>query len=101
MQLYGLHKVALEGPCLEPQPMALMVSARTKWNAWQRVGSTSREPAMEQYIQVLTENIPQWMHDHGCTTDVGIQRNKEISVAEQIRLGSEMSTTHTGDSSTS
>ena len=31
MQLYGLHKVALEGPCLESQPMALMVSARTKW----------------------------------------------------------------------
>ncbi|XP_057779929.1 acyl-CoA-binding domain-containing protein 3-like isoform X2 [Salvia miltiorrhiza] len=31
MQLYGLHKIALEGPCLEPQPMALMVSSRTKW----------------------------------------------------------------------
>lgn len=31
MQLYGLHKVALEGPCLEPQPMAFMVSASAKW----------------------------------------------------------------------
>lgn len=31
MQLYGLHKVAVEGPCCEPQPMALMVSARGKW----------------------------------------------------------------------
>lgn len=31
MQLYGLHKVAVEGPCFEPQPMALMVSARGKW----------------------------------------------------------------------
>ncbi|CAK9155408.1 unnamed protein product [Ilex paraguariensis] len=31
MQLYGLHKVAMEGPCHEPQPMALKVSARVKW----------------------------------------------------------------------
>ncbi|KAJ9567567.1 hypothetical protein OSB04_003533 [Centaurea solstitialis] len=31
MQLYGLHKVATEGPCYEAQPMALKVSARAKW----------------------------------------------------------------------
>ncbi|XP_057973957.1 acyl-CoA-binding domain-containing protein 3 isoform X2 [Malania oleifera] len=31
MQLYGLHKVAMEGPCYESQPMALKVSARAKW----------------------------------------------------------------------
>lgn len=31
MQLYGLHKVAVEGPCHEPQPMALKVSSRAKW----------------------------------------------------------------------
>ncbi|XP_052201171.1 acyl-CoA-binding domain-containing protein 3-like isoform X2 [Diospyros lotus] len=30
MQLYGLHKVATEGPCYETQPMVLKVSARTK-----------------------------------------------------------------------
>ncbi|KAF8410179.1 hypothetical protein HHK36_002701 [Tetracentron sinense] len=31
MQLYGLHKVATEGPCHEPKPMALKVSSRAKW----------------------------------------------------------------------
>ncbi|POO00752.1 Acyl-CoA-binding protein, ACBP [Trema orientale] len=31
MKLYGLHKIATQGPCLEPQPMALKVSARAKW----------------------------------------------------------------------
>lgn len=31
MQLYGLHKVATEGPCYEPQPSILKVSARAKW----------------------------------------------------------------------
>lgn len=31
MQLYGLHKVAIEGTCSVPSPMALKVSARAKW----------------------------------------------------------------------
>lgn len=31
MQLYGLHRLALEGPCHEPQPMALKIFARAKW----------------------------------------------------------------------
>lgn len=60
MQLYGLHKVATEGPCHEPQPMAFMVSARAKWNAWQRLGSMSPDVAMERYISLLAENIPDW-----------------------------------------
>lgn len=30
-KLYGLQKIATQGPCLEPQPMALKVSARAKW----------------------------------------------------------------------
>ena len=31
MKLYGLHKIAVEGPCHEPQPMPLKLSARAKW----------------------------------------------------------------------
>ncbi|KAL3634149.1 hypothetical protein CASFOL_021203 [Castilleja foliolosa] len=62
MELYGLHKVAVEGPCHEAQPMALKVSARAKWNAWRRLGSMSQEAAMEQYIGVLSDNLPDWLH---------------------------------------
>lgn len=31
IQLYGLHKIATEGPCHDPQPIALKVSARANW----------------------------------------------------------------------
>ena len=31
MKLYGYHRIATEGPCREPQPMALKFSARAKW----------------------------------------------------------------------
>ncbi|XP_008808635.2 acyl-CoA-binding domain-containing protein 3-like [Phoenix dactylifera] len=60
MQLYGLQKVATEGPCYELQPMALKVAARSKWSAWQRLGSMEPEVAMEQYINLLSESMPGW-----------------------------------------
>ncbi|GAV58737.1 ACBP domain-containing protein [Cephalotus follicularis] len=63
MLLYALHKVATEGPCHEPQPMLLKVSARAKWNAWQRLGNMSPEEAMEQYINLLSRSIPGWAQD--------------------------------------
>ncbi|XP_073046503.1 uncharacterized protein [Primulina eburnea] len=68
-QLYGLHKVAVEGPCREPQPMALMVSSRAKWNAWQKLGNTSPEEAMEEYIRILSESVPHWMPGYKADTD--------------------------------
>ncbi|KAL0431512.1 UNVERIFIED_CONTAM: protein CONSERVED IN THE GREEN LINEAGE AND DIATOMS 27, chloroplastic [Sesamum radiatum] len=60
LQLYGLQKVALEGPCHGSQPMALKHSARSKWNAWQKLGNMSRETAMEKYIEVLSKAVPNW-----------------------------------------
>ncbi|GER29934.1 acyl-CoA-binding protein [Striga asiatica] len=64
MEFYGLHKVAVEGPCHEPQPMALKLAARAKWNAWQKLGSMSQDMAMEKYIELLCENIPDWVNDY-------------------------------------
>lgn len=31
LQLYGLYKIATEGPCNAPQPLALKMTARAKW----------------------------------------------------------------------
>ncbi|XP_020600042.1 acyl-CoA-binding domain-containing protein 3-like isoform X2 [Phalaenopsis equestris] len=61
MELYGLNKIATEGPCYESQPLPLNFSARAKWQAWQRLGSMIPEVAMEHYINVLSKNIPGWM----------------------------------------
>ncbi|XP_073053020.1 uncharacterized protein [Primulina eburnea] len=68
-KLYGLHKVAVEGPCREPQPMALMVSSRAKWNAWQKLGNMSHEEAMEEYVRNLSESAPHWMPGYSANTD--------------------------------
>ncbi|GLT46779.1 hypothetical protein SLA2020_205090 [Shorea laevis] len=80
MQMYGLHKVATQGPCLQPRPMALKVSARAKWNAWHKVSNISPEEAMEQYIYLLSRSIPGWMQDNiGYPTDAKESRKLSSS----------------------
>ncbi|CAI9115935.1 OLC1v1016950C2 [Oldenlandia corymbosa var. corymbosa] len=69
-RLYGLHKVAIEGPCNVPPPMALKVTARAKWNAWQSLGNMSPEVAMEEYIKILSDADPGWMLDLNAEGDV-------------------------------
>ncbi|KAF1861678.1 hypothetical protein Lal_00026093 [Lupinus albus] len=64
LKLYGYHRIATNGPCSEPQPMALKFSARAKWNAWQQLGNMRPELAMEQYISLLSESVPDWMANY-------------------------------------
>ncbi|ESQ54911.1 hypothetical protein EUTSA_v10025430mg [Eutrema salsugineum] len=77
MVLYGLHKIATEGPCREAQPMAVMVSARAKWNAWQKLGNMSQEEAMEQYLALVSKQIPGLMNTGH---NVGKKSENETSV---------------------
>ncbi|MCD7448426.1 hypothetical protein HAX54_041917 [Datura stramonium] len=76
MQLYGLQKIAMEGPCHEPQPMALKVYARAKWNAWRKMGSMNPEVAMEQYIKLLSDQVPRWTHHSKDDCEVGSSETK-------------------------
>ncbi|XP_071710756.1 acyl-CoA-binding domain-containing protein 1 [Rutidosis leptorrhynchoides] len=60
LQLYGLYKIATEGPCTVPQPSALKMTARAKWNAWQKLGAMPPEDAMIKYIEIISELYPTW-----------------------------------------
>ncbi|KAK9291445.1 hypothetical protein L1049_019393 [Liquidambar formosana] len=60
LQLYGLYKIATEGPCSTPQPSALKMTARAKWQAWQKLGAMPPEEAMQKYIAIVTELYPSW-----------------------------------------
>ncbi|XP_057950838.1 acyl-CoA-binding domain-containing protein 1-like isoform X2 [Malania oleifera] len=69
--LYGLYKIATEGPCTTAQPSALKMTARAKWQAWQKLGAMPPEEAMQKYIDIVTELYPSWAsgstkeHKHG------------------------------------
>ncbi|XP_010448592.1 PREDICTED: acyl-CoA-binding domain-containing protein 3-like isoform X2 [Camelina sativa] len=84
MDLYGLHKIATEGPCREAQPMAVMVFARAKWNAWQKLGNMSQEDAMEQYLALVSKEVPGLMTGH----TVGKMSETETSVCLPPNSGS-------------
>lgn len=61
LQLYGLYKIATEGACTAPQPSALKMTARAKWQAWQKMGAMPAEEAMEKYIDLVTHLYPAWV----------------------------------------
>ncbi|QCE15560.1 acyl-CoA-binding domain-containing protein 1 [Vigna unguiculata] len=61
LQLYGLYKIATEGPCSTPQPSPLKMTARAKWQAWQKLGAMPPEDAMQKYIDIVTELYPAWL----------------------------------------
>ncbi|KAJ9546143.1 hypothetical protein OSB04_025850 [Centaurea solstitialis] len=60
LQLYGLYKIATEGPCSVPQPSAIKMTARAKWNAWNKLGAMPAEEAMLKYLEIITELYPTW-----------------------------------------
>ncbi|KAK8577542.1 hypothetical protein V6N13_027812 [Hibiscus sabdariffa] len=60
LQLYGLYKIATEGPCTAPQPSALKMTARAKWQAWYKLGAMPPEDAMQKYIDIVSELYPTW-----------------------------------------
>lgn len=61
LQLYGLYKIATEGPCSVPQPSAIKMTARAKWQAWHKLGTMPPEEAMENYIDIVTALYPSWL----------------------------------------
>ncbi|KAK9145664.1 hypothetical protein Sjap_005567 [Stephania japonica] len=71
LQLYGLYKIATEGPCNAPQPSALKMTARAKWNAWQKLGTMHPEEAMQKYIEIVTELYPTWASGSTSKSTVG------------------------------
>ncbi|KDP41642.1 hypothetical protein JCGZ_16049 [Jatropha curcas] len=89
MELYGLHKVATEGPCREQPPLPLKVAARAKWNAWQRLGNMNPEVAMEQYVALVSDKVPGWMEGKSADDD----KPGSSAAANPGAVASDLSTT--------
>ncbi|GMH19763.1 hypothetical protein Nepgr_021604 [Nepenthes gracilis] len=60
LQLYGLYKIATEGPCNSPSPPPFKMRARAKWQAWQKLGAMPPEDAMQKYVDIVTELFSSW-----------------------------------------
>lgn len=56
LQFYALYKQATIGKCNIPQPWALQVVDRAKWDAWNKLGNMSKETAMTKYCELYMEH---------------------------------------------
>ena len=53
--LYGLYKQLTEGDCETPQPWAVQLQARAKWEAWNKNKKMDKFTAMRNYIDKVEE----------------------------------------------
>jgi acyl-CoA-binding protein len=49
--LYSLFKQSTTGQCNTPRPGFFKFTERPKWDAWSKLGSMSKEEAMESYVK--------------------------------------------------
>jgi diazepam-binding inhibitor (GABA receptor modulating acyl-CoA-binding protein) len=53
LQLYAWYKQACEGDAAGERPGAMDFVARAKFDAWDHIRGTSREKAMQAYIELV------------------------------------------------
>lgn len=58
LKLYALYKQATEGPCNMPKPGVFDFVNKAKWDAWNALGSLSKEAARENYVILVSSLSP-------------------------------------------
>lgn len=53
LKIYGLFKQSTVGQVNTSRPGMINMVARAKWDAWDQIGSTSKEDAMKEYITFI------------------------------------------------
>lgn len=55
LKIYALFKQASEGDAAGERPGFTDMVGRFKWDAWEALKGTSKEDAMQQYVDLITE----------------------------------------------
>lgn len=76
LHFYARYKQATEGDCNVSKPSFFNMSARRKWDAWNKLSGISKSVAMEEYISGVRERDPDWNE----STDVGWARVSRMPI---------------------
>ncbi|XP_074126872.1 enoyl-CoA delta isomerase 2 isoform X1 [Sminthopsis crassicaudata] len=57
LKLYALFKQATEGPCNSPKPGMLDFVNKAKWDAWNALGSLSKDSARQNYVDLVSSLV--------------------------------------------
>jgi diazepam-binding inhibitor (GABA receptor modulating acyl-CoA-binding protein) len=55
LKIYALYKQASEGDATGDRPGMTDMVGRFKWDAWEGLKGTSKEDAMQQYVDLITD----------------------------------------------
>jgi diazepam-binding inhibitor (GABA receptor modulating acyl-CoA-binding protein) len=55
LKIYALYKQASEGDATGERPGMTDMVGRFKWDAWDALKGTSKEDAMQQYVDLITD----------------------------------------------
>jgi len=60
LNLYGLYKQALNGPCNISKPAFWDFTGKAKWTSWKAIGDVSQDEAKEKYIALVRKLDNTW-----------------------------------------
>ncbi|XP_056642539.1 acyl-CoA-binding domain-containing protein 6-like [Diorhabda sublineata] len=63
LTLYGYYKQGTEGTCKVPRPSWYDLRAKSKWEAWNKLGNLSQEDAKKKYIETVKTVDPTFDED--------------------------------------
>lgn len=55
LRLYALYKQGIAGDCTGPRPGMMDFVGKAKYDAWKALGGSSKEQAMQMYIDFVEE----------------------------------------------
>ncbi|XP_045199189.1 acyl-CoA-binding domain-containing protein 6-like isoform X2 [Mercenaria mercenaria] len=85
LKLYARYKQVKAGICNTPKPGFFDLQGKQKWSAWKKLGDMSRDCAMKEYIDTVSEHNPKWQ------SKVSKSPDKQTS-GKQMTLGVAVST---------
>ena len=59
LQLYGLYKQVTIGNINIPQPWAIQIEKRAKWDSWKLFENMDKSKAMARYVEIVENLISQ------------------------------------------
>ncbi|EFA12151.1 acyl-CoA-binding domain-containing protein 6 [Tribolium castaneum] len=93
LSLYGYYKQGSQGPCNTPKPSWFDMKAKSKWEAWSKLGDMPQNKAKQIYIETIktldpTFNVPEkesWVSVSVPQNLEGFKEAKEKTVADFVK----------------
>ncbi|ETW18171.1 hypothetical protein PFAG_02665 [Plasmodium falciparum Santa Lucia] len=62
LDLYKYYKQSTVGNCNIKEPSYFQYADKKKYEAWKSIENLNKEDAKKRYIEIVTENFPNWQN---------------------------------------